>query len=297
MPANEIEAVRLTRRYGAATVVNELSLSIEPGCIFGFLGPNGAGKTTTVSMLTGMLAPSGGTVRVAGLDPVRDRRALNRAIGLMPQSAALYDHLSTLENLQFQADLFGAPRARVYELIETCDLTRCIKLPARALSGGFRQRLALACAVVHEPRVLFLDEPTAGVDPVSRRVFWDLLHRLNQAGTTIFVTTHYMEEVERCHRVGLINGGKLKIEGEPRRLRQRITETHELLAIATDRPEELLALLDASTGALDAYIYGDRVYASFARDTAAAERLGSRGFAVATREATMEDVFVAAGRR
>jgi ABC-2 type transport system ATP-binding protein len=297
MPGSEIEAVGLTRRYGDAAVVQGLDLSIEPGCIFGFLGPNGAGKTTTVSMLTGMLAPSEGTVRVAGLDPLRDRRTLTRVVGLMPQSAALYDHLTCGENLEFQADLFGAPRARVHELIELCGLAQQVRKPAKALSGGWRQRLALACAVVHAPRVLFLDEPTAGVDPLSRRIFWDLLQGLNQSGTTIFVTTHYMEEVERCHRVGLIAGGVLKLEGEPRRLRQQVAETHELLAITADQPEELLALLSNATGVLDAYVYGDRVHASFPRDTAAAERLASKGFAVAAREATMEDVFVAAGRR
>jgi ABC-2 type transport system ATP-binding protein len=262
-----IVARTLTRRYGARAVVDRLDLEIPAGSVFGFLGPNGAGKSTSLRMLCGLLRPTSGEARVAGFDPAREPDALKRVVGLMPQSFGLYDHLTAREHLEFQAGLRLASskegQRRCEELIDFIGLQGVADQPAGQLSAGWQQRLSLACAVIHRPRVVFLDEPTAGVDPVSRRMFWDLIFALNEEGTTFFVTTHYMEEVERCHCIGLIAAGKLRTCGAPQELKRQIAESRELVSVTAEVPEAAFAALRELPLLIDAYRYGERIHLAF----------------------------------
>jgi ABC-2 type transport system ATP-binding protein len=221
-----IEVAGLTKRFGAFTAVNGVSFSIPEGEIFGFLGPNGSGKTTTIRMLCGLMPPTDGSARVLGLDVAVAPEQVKARIGYMAQKFALYDDLTAVENLDFYANVYDVPRracaARVSELIAMAGLSGREKERVGTLSGAWKQRLALGCSIVHKPLVLFLDEPTAGVDPVSRRHFWDLIYRLAGEGVTVFVTTHYMDEAERCNRVGMMYGGRLIACGEPDLLKTRM---------------------------------------------------------------------------
>jgi ABC-2 type transport system ATP-binding protein len=218
-----ILADKLTRRFGALTAVDSLDLQVEPGEVFGFLGPNGAGKTTVVRMLCGLLAPSSGKATVAGFDVVSQTRQLKESIGYMSQKFGLYADLTVRENVEFFAGVYIRDRAqargRCDEVIEEMGLAGRQRQLAAQLSGGWKQRLALATAIAHRPRLVFLDEPTAGVDPVSRREIWDLVYAMQGRGITLFVTTHYMEEAERCNRIGFISQGKLVALGSPAELK------------------------------------------------------------------------------
>jgi ABC-2 type transport system ATP-binding protein len=212
----------LVRRFGAVTAIDGLDLRVPRGELYGLVGPDGAGKTTAIRAFAGLLDPDGGTVRLLGLDP--RTAAAREQVGLMPQRYALYGDLSVDENLAFFGDLFAVPRdlyaARRERLLQLTRLARFGDRRADALSGGMYKKLALACALLHEPPVLLLDEPTNGVDPVSRRELWALLHELVSGGTTVVVTTPYMDEAERCHRVGLLYDGRLLAEGDPVRWAQ-----------------------------------------------------------------------------
>jgi ABC-2 type transport system ATP-binding protein len=209
----------LSRRFGALVAVEDVSLAIRRGEVFGVLGPNGAGKSTTIRMLCGILAPSGGRGRVVGFDIAREPEQIKRRIGYMTQRFSLYEDLTVRENLWFFAGIYGVPRrrrrARVDEVIARTGLGDRRAQLAGTLSGGWKQRVALASATIHEPPLLFLDEPTAGVDPVSRREFWDEIHRIAAGGTTVLMTTHYMDEAERCHRLAFIFRGRLLDTGTP----------------------------------------------------------------------------------
>lgn len=204
-----IEAIQLTRRFGDFTAVSALSISVETGEIFGLLGPNGAGKTTAIKMLTGLMQPSEGTARIAGFDVERESEQVKRRLGYMSQLFSLYPDLTVDENIVFFAGLYGVTGARLEKrrawVLEMAGLDRQRDTMTSALALGWKQRLALGCAVLHEPPVLFLDEPTSGVDPLSRRRFWDLIQALAESGTTVLVSTHYLEEAEYCHRVALMN--------------------------------------------------------------------------------------------
>jgi ABC-2 type transport system ATP-binding protein len=209
----------LSRSFGALVAVKDVSLTIYKGEIFGVLGPNGAGKSTTIRMLCGILDPSSGSGRVVGYDVATEAERIKARIGYMTQRFSLYEDLTVLENLRFYAGLYGverrARRARVEQALARAGLDARRDQLAGTLSGGWKQRVAIASATLHEPPLLFLDEPTAGVDPVSRRDFWDLIHRLAEEGTTIVVTTHYMDEAERCHRLAFIFGGAVMDVGTP----------------------------------------------------------------------------------
>jgi ABC-2 type transport system ATP-binding protein len=214
-----IETHDLTRRFGTLTAVRQLNLRIERGEIFGLLGPNGSGKTTTIRMLCGLLEPSEGSAMVAGIDVASFPEQIKQRIGYMSQRFGLYEDLTVTENLDFYAGIYGlhdeARTARLTAVIEFIGLSGRLRQLVGELSGGWKQRLALACALLHQPPVLFLDEPTAGVDPAARRNFWNAIHDLAHHGTTVLVTTHYMDEAERCARLAMMSGGRLIALGTP----------------------------------------------------------------------------------
>jgi len=209
----------LTRRFGDLVAVRDLDLEIAPGEVFGLLGPNGSGKTTTIRMLCGLLDPSAGTARVAGVDVTESPERIKERIGYMSQKFGLYEDLTIRENLDFYAGIYGlrgaARRPRIDAVVTFIGLERRLEQLAGTLSGGWKQRLALACAILHRPPVLFLDEPTAGVDPAARRTFWRTIYDLAKGGTTVIVTTHYMDEAERCGRLAMMSGGHLIALGTP----------------------------------------------------------------------------------
>lgn len=293
----------LTRRFGAFTAVDKIDLEVLDGEIFGFLGPNGAGKSTTIRMLCGLLNPSEGTGTVAGYDILTQPDRIKEHIGYMSQRFSLYEDLTVGQNLRFYMGIYGIPRARRPERVafamEVAGLTGREEALARELATGWRQRLALACAVLHEPPVLFLDEPTSGVDPISRRRFWDLIHGLAQAGTTVFVTTHYMDEAEYCDRLALIDGGRIVALGSPTELRTHFMEQAVLEVEALPLLESLEALQESSE-VLDAAFFGQRLHVRVADPRSGAEAvrgaLRARSAEVLSIEQvipSLEDVFVA----
>lgn len=222
-----IEVDKLTRKFGAFTAVDNVSFNLSYGEIFGFLGPNGAGKSTTIRMLCGILAPTSGAARVAGIDVNEDPERVKKSIGYVSQKFSLYTDLTVQENLEFYGRIYALDEARIRRRIQQIfDLTGLGEFKdklAGVLSGGWKQRLGLANALLHEPKILFLDEPTAGVDPLSRRALWELLYQLSSEGVALFVTTHYMEEAERCNQIAFISGGKLLKIGAPSQLKHEVT--------------------------------------------------------------------------
>lgn len=225
-PPPAIEARDLVKRFGDFTAVDHVSFSVAQGEVFGFLGPNGSGKSTTIRMLTGILAPSGGQARVAGFEVATQSRQIKFRIGYMSQKFSLYEDMTVQENLEFFAAVYRLDKQRAKDrvqwAIEESDLGDRRKTLTRELPGGYRQRLALSCSLMHEPSILFLDEPTSGVDPVARRRFWDTIYKLAHQGTTVLVTTHFLEESEFCDRVGMILDGKLVAIGSPRDLKHQV---------------------------------------------------------------------------
>ncbi|MGE5508785.1 MAG: ABC transporter ATP-binding protein [Chitinophagales bacterium] len=220
-----IEVRGLRKEFGDFVAVDGVDFTVQEGEIFGFIGPNGSGKSTTIRMLLGLLTPTAGGGRVLGYDLATESEAIRQRIGYMAQKFSLYDELTAGENIRFYAGIYGLKgdlaKARIQEALDLVALAGIEGLRASALSTGWRQRLGLACALVHRPRLLFLDEPTGGVDPVARRDFWDLLYSLTTAGVTIFVTTHYMDEADHCHHLCLINAGRIVGYGTPREIKQR----------------------------------------------------------------------------
>jgi ABC-2 type transport system ATP-binding protein len=248
----------LEKRFGAFVAVNRLDLDIRRGEIFGFLGPNGAGKSTTIRMLCGLLAPSSGNGTVAGFDIVTEPERIKERIGYMSQKFSLYEDLTVEENVDFYAGIYKLPSGRFRErkewVIAMAGLGDHRQALTATLSGGWKQRLALGCAILHEPPIIFLDEPTAGVDPLSRRSFWALIYQLADAGVTVFVTTHYMDEAEYCDRLGLIYRGELIALGTPEELKGAMSE--ELVAVACAQPQETLAVVETLPGVRHAALFG-----------------------------------------
>jgi len=251
----------LTRRFGSFTAVDQISFAVPRGTVFGFLGPNGSGKTTTIRMLCGILTPSGGQGEVAGLDINREYEKIKSHIGYVSQKFSLYQHLSVYENLNFFGGIYGVSdkllQAHITRTLDMVGLSEYRHQDTRLLSGGWRQRLALACAMVHSPPILFLDEPTSGVDPISRRDFWDLIRRLTRDGTTVFVTTHYLEEAEYCQSLALIFRGRIIAEGSPDDLRRHFCGT--VLRIRTTDRIRALEVLKLSAFAEQVALWGEMI--------------------------------------
>ena len=301
MPNPAIQAINLTRRFGAFVAVDQLSFAVREGEIFGFLGPNGSGKSTTIRMLCGLLMPSDGTATVAGFDVRTDPEQIKAHIGYMSQRFSLYHDLTVSENLEFYGGVYGLEGASLRKRRdEVLDLVGLRDLRGRLTTGlpvGFKQRLALASAVIHEPRILFLDEPTSGVDPGARRLFWDLIGHIAATGVSVIVTTHIMDEAERCHRLLLIYRARRIALGPASELRDAYPSA--LLRVETGRQMEALAALETLPGARDVAIFGSAIHMAADKSQASPERwrqaLAERGFpdAVVTRiEPSMEDVFI-----
>jgi len=239
----------LTKLFGGFTAVDRVNFSVNAGEVFGWLGPNGAGKTTTIRMLLGLLRPTSGKASVLGFDPVTQTKTMQAHVGYMSQQFTLYNELSARENIQFYGKVYGLERdelgKRQAEIIQMAGLEGRENAITGSLSGGWKQRLALGCAIVHHPQVVFLDEPTAGVDPISRRQFWELIYQMAKEGVTVLVTTHYMDEAELCQRVGFISAGRLVAIDSPSRLKQ--TQMHgQVLEINASDPEKAVRLLKAA---------------------------------------------------
>lgn len=296
-----IEVDHLTRRFGDLVAVNDISFEVSEGEIFAFLGPNGSGKSTTIRMLCGILVPTSGSARVLGHDVVRESEKVKQGIGYMSQRFALYHDLTVRENLDFYASVYNVPRAtrraRLAELIAMAGLTGRERQLAGELSGGWKQRLALGCATVHNPRLLFLDEPTAGVDPVSRQEFWTMIYDLAREGRTIFVTTHYLDEAEHANRVGMIHDGVLRALASPADLKRSLRG--QLLRIASGSPFDTVAALHGMPGVHNVALQGNDVHALIEDGAVSAaqieQRLRLAGIAVAEVrpvEPTLEDIFI-----
>jgi drug efflux transport system ATP-binding protein len=253
---------RLTKMFDSFTAVDRVSFEVRKGEIFGFLGPNGAGKTTTIKMLTGLLLPTSGGGTVAGLDILTETEQIKRHIGYMSQLFSLYADLTVEENIVFFSGLNGVPRVRRIErrdwALEMSGLTEHRRRLTRDLPLGWKQRLALGCAVLHEPPILFLDEPTSGVDPISRRRFWDLIYALTGEGITAFVSTHYMEEAEYCNRLALMNRGRIIAMDTPPRLRAKMRQP--ILELRSDKIPKAVEALQGQPGIIEAAMFGRTIH-------------------------------------
>ncbi len=292
----------LERRFGSFIAVNRVSFDVAKGEIFGFLGPNGSGKSTTIRMLTGILAPSGGAGTVAGFDVRTEAEKIKAHIGYMSQRFSLYEDLTVEENIDFYSGIYRIPKARRRErkgwVIGMAGLAEHRGSRTAILSGGWKQRLALGCAVLHEPPVIFLDEPTSGVDPLSRRRFWDLIYDLSARDVTVFVTTHYMEEAEYCDRIGLIHRGELIAVGTPHELKTTLMR-EDVIDIICERPQDAMAEIAGVESVKDVALFGKGLHAVATDGDAAAvairQRLKTRGYRIDRIEAitpSLEDVFV-----
>jgi ABC-2 type transport system ATP-binding protein len=296
-----IRTHQLRRTFGELVAVNGLDLDVQEGEIFGLVGPDGAGKTTTMRMLTGILPPTAGSAEVAGCDVTRDSEKLKDHIGYMSQRFGLYPDLSVLENIAFYADIYGVPRrelaARTERLLGFSNLTPFQHRLAGNLSGGMKQKLGLACALIHTPRVLFLDEPTNGVDPVSRRDFWRILYQLVRDGVTLFVSTAYLDEAERCNRLALLHEGRLLGLGTPDEVKRLMPGT--LLEVRTSAPRRTATLLREHLRGATVGLFGDRIHVA-TREPAATEaetrrQVAAAGFellSIKPIEPSLEDVFI-----
>ncbi len=253
----------LTKRFGDFVAVDNIDLTIKKGEIFGFLGPNGAGKSTTIKMLCGLLLPTGGNGSVGGFDVMKESEEIKKNIGYMSQKFSLYDDLTVGENINFFSGIYGVANTRKKErmewVLEMAGLRDRRNTVTKTLPGGFKQRLALGCAILHEPPIIFLDEPTSGVDPISRRNFWNLINEMSKGGTTIFVTTHYMDEADYCNRLALIYRGRIIAEGTPNELKQKYM-TRYVLEIEVDKAIEAMELI--YNNGIETAIFGSLLHAT-----------------------------------
>ncbi len=297
----------LTKKFGSFTAVDHVTFDVQPGEVLGYLGPNGSGKTTTIRMLCGLLTPTEGTARVMGLDVFKYPEQVKPLIGYMSQKFSLYDDLTVLENIQFYAGVYEIPineeKKRIDEILHLAGLEERPNTPTHELSGGWRQRLALGCAILHRPKLLFLDEPTSGVDPVARREFWDLIYGMAAEGTTIFITTHYMDEAEHCNRVAFMYRSKLMALDTPAALKFKYLHgaAWDLAAFPL---LETVEELSHTEGVAQASLHGDRAHVLVDSNQWSPESLTSylatKNIAVKgieTVQSTLEDVFTLLAHR
>jgi ABC-2 type transport system ATP-binding protein len=292
----------LTRRFGSFLAVDRVSFTVAKGEIFGFLGSNGAGKSTTIRMLCGLLKPTSGAARVGGVDVTRDPEAVKRSIGYMSQKFSLYELLTVDQNIRFFGGLYGLTGERLESrrrfALDMAGLAGREKTLARDLAGGWKQRLALGCAILHEPPIVFLDEPTGGVDPLSRRQFWRLIDELSRAGVAVLVTTHYLDEAEHCHRIAIIHAGKLAALGTTAQLKQVFAE-RRIVEIRAAQPVQAMRVLDGLPGVQKTSIFGTAVHAVILAGADDLDDLGRRlagagvaGARLSRVEPSLEDVFL-----
>ncbi|UFS71004.1 ABC transporter ATP-binding protein [Geomonas sp. RF6] len=288
----------LTRRFGDFVAVDKVSLEVARGEIFGFLGPNGAGKSTTIRMLCGILPPSEGGGTVAGFDIEKDPEQIKTRIGYMSQRFSLYEDLTVEENIDFYSGIYRIPQQKKKErkdwVVQMAGLQDHLRSKSSNLSGGWKQRLALGCAILHEPPIVFLDEPTSGVDPISRRSFWELIYRLAGGGVTVFVTTHYMEEAECCDRLGFIYRGQLIALGAPSELKESFRG--EILEVSCERPHEALDDLERLPGVKRAALFAAQIHVTVENaerdEPAILQALSDRKPRVERITPSLEDLFV-----
>ena len=302
-----LEVHGLTKKFGNFTAVDHVSFTVEPGEVLGYLGPNGSGKTTTIRMLCGLLTPTEGTASIMGIDVFKNRERIKPLIGYMSQKFSLYDDLTVLENLQFYAGVYEIPEAeekqRINEILHLAGLEKRTESPTLELSGGWRQRLALGCAILHRPKLIFLDEPTSGVDPVARRDFWDLIYEMAHQGTTIFITTHYMDEAEHCNRVAFMYRSKLMALDTPAELKS--TYLHGAAwDLAANPLLETVEELSHTEGVAQASLHGDRAHVILDPSQWSPDKLtnylAGKGITVQsieTVQSTLEDVFTLLAHR
>jgi len=299
---NSVVIENLVKRFGDFTAVDRINLEVRKGEVFGFLGPNGAGKSTTIRMLCGLLKPTSGHARVAGYDVGKNPEAVRQNIGYMSQKFSLYNDLTVIENIRLFAGLYSVPakelQGRIAWALAMANLKGQENLITGTLPGGWKQRLALGCAVLHRPPIIFLDEPTSGVDPITRRQFWELIHQMAEQGVTVFVTTHYMEEAEYCNRLALIFRGKLVALGTPSELK-RDAMKGELLLVECAPLGEAVEALQTVAGVMDASVFGNALHLVVRDAAEAAPRLEryltGRGILVRSMEKirpSLEDAFV-----
>ena len=298
-PEISVEVQGLTRKFGDFTAVNNISFAVKRGEIFGFLGPNGAGKSTTIRMLCGIIPPTSGTGIVGGVPLGTESVRIKAKIGYMSQKFSLYDDLTAYENLDFYSGVYPIPREqkrqRVKEALETAGLVERRDQLTSTLPGGLKQRLALSCALLHHPEILFLDEPTSGVDPLSRRNFWDMIYRLSESGVTVFVTTHYMDEAEHCDRIAFINGGRIIKIGSPDALKETARKILEIECSAWAEAMEILSAHSDEIG--EAALFGTRIHLApkpgaenIVSDLLPSERFGE--VKIKRIPSSLEDIFV-----
>src|SRR5512136_3082770 len=292
----------LEKRFGDFVAVDRVSLDVKRGEIFGFLGPNGAGKSTTIRMLCGILRPSGGRGTVAGLDIIREAEEIKKNIGYMSQRFSLYEDLTVEENIDFFSGIYRIPpekkKSRKEWVITMAGLAEHRNAPTATLSGGWKQRLALGCAILHEPPIIFLDEPTSGVDPISRRSFWDLIYHMSGEGVTVFVTTHYMDEAEYCDRLGLIYRGELIALGTPDELKSG-QMPEEIVEVLCERPQDIMELIEEIPGVRHAALFGRGLHVVVEQAAEAIPAISAKLAATGCRAShpgkivpSLEDVFV-----
>jgi ABC-2 type transport system ATP-binding protein len=304
-PVLDVQA--LTKRFNQFTAVDQVTFTVQPGEVIGYLGPNGSGKTTTIRMLCGLLTPTEGTAKILGIDVVKNAEAIKPHIGYMSQKFSLYDELTVQENLEFYAEVYEITKAtkkeRIQEVLHTAGLDRRGRTMTGSLSGGWRQRLALGCAMLHRPPLLFLDEPTSGVDPVARREFWDLIYEFASQGTTVFITTHYMDEAEHCSRVGFMYRSKLLAFDSPRVLKSTYL-SGAAWDLAASPLLEAVECLSGMEGVAQASLHGDRAHVIIDPQrwttqslTEVLSRMHVVVQSIETVESTLEDVFTLLAHR
>jgi ABC-2 type transport system ATP-binding protein len=295
-----VETKDLSRVFGGFTAVDKLNIKIKPGEIYGFLGPNGAGKSTAIRMLCGILQPSAGTAKILGYDLVKETELIKKRIGYMSQKFSLYDDLTVLENLNFYAGIYGVPRRervwRIQELLEMADLTGREDELVANLSGGWKQRLALGCAIIARPAIVFLDEPTSGVSPTGRRLFFNIIQELANKGTTIMVTTHFMDEAERCHKIAFISEGKLLAVNTPEYLKENTLDGF-LVELVLPRAMEKIELIKNLPYVKECTLHGSLLHVLLNSKSHIDDLFEFSGVEPRPIVPSLEDVFIALAKR